>query len=62
MMNSDLSFMLFVACVVSIWLTVLFVLLCSRVKAIKAMLLVAYNLEEHTGAFSSPFYTKRRVD
>jgi hypothetical protein len=31
---------------VSVWLIVLFVCLCSRVKAIKAMLMIAYDLEE----------------
>jgi hypothetical protein len=46
-MNSeDLIIPLLLACVVSVWLIVLFVRLCGRVKAIKALLIAAYDLEE----------------
>jgi hypothetical protein len=37
---------LLIACGVSVWLIVLFVCLCSRVKAIKAILMTAYALQE----------------
>ena len=47
MSSEDLNILLLlVACGVSVWLIVLFVRLCSRVKAIKALLMVAYDLEE----------------
>jgi len=46
-----LVFMLYYAIAVgiSIWLLVLFVLLCIRVRAIKAMLMTAYDLQEYRG-------------
>ena len=44
---------------ISIWLTVLFVLLCMRVKAIKAILITAYKLEEFKGQ-QGFVYRKRR--
>jgi hypothetical protein len=47
MSNEDWNILLLVlACGFSVWLTVLFVRLCGRVKAIKAILMVAYDLEE----------------
>ena len=47
MTNEDWSILtLILALGVSIWLITLFVFLCSRVKAIKAILLTAYNLQE----------------
>jgi hypothetical protein len=47
MNNEDLSILLsLLAFGVSVWLIVLFVRLCGRIKAIKAILLAAYGLEE----------------
>jgi hypothetical protein len=48
MHSEDLNILLLlVACGVSVWLTVLFVRLCGRVKAIKAILMAAYDLQEY---------------
>jgi hypothetical protein len=48
--NTDTGFLLLlgliVACVLSIWLTVLFLRLCRDVKSIKVILMTAYGLEE----------------
>jgi hypothetical protein len=57
-MNGDFGFLLIVACGLSIWLTVLFVLLCGRVKAIKSMLMAVYDLEEHKGFLGSTYIRK----
>jgi hypothetical protein len=47
MTSEDWSILaLLIACGVSVWLIVLFVCLCSRVKAIKAILMTAYALQE----------------
>jgi hypothetical protein len=45
---------------ISIWLTVLFVLLCIRVKAIKAILITAYDLEEFKGQHGFAYRKRRR--
>jgi hypothetical protein len=46
MSNGDVASLLsVVACGVSIWMIILFVLLCGRVKAIKSMLMTVYGFE-----------------
>ena len=55
-----LVFMLYYAIAVgiSIWLLVLFVLLCIRVKAIKAMLMTAYDLQEYRGEHGFAYHKR----
>ena len=60
-MNGDFGFLLIIACGLSIWLTVLFVLLCGRVKAIKSMLMTIYDFEEHKGFFGSTYRRKQSI-
>jgi hypothetical protein len=60
-MNGDFGFLLIVACGLSIWLTVLFVLLCGRIKAIKSMLMTIYDFEEHKGLFGSTYRRKQSI-
>jgi hypothetical protein len=60
-MNGDFGFLLIIACGLSIWLIVLFVLLCGRVKAIKSMLMTIYDFEEHKGFFGSAYRRKQSI-
>lgn len=63
MVNEGLStLLLLVVCVVSVWLVVLFVRLCNRVKEIKAILIAAYDLEEFKeyGPFGGYSFRKRK--
>jgi hypothetical protein len=60
-MNGDTGFLLLlVAGGLSIWLTILLVLLCGRVKAIKSMLMAVYDFEEHKGFFGSTYHRRPR--
>jgi hypothetical protein len=60
--NEDLSVLLIlIACGISIWLTVLFVLLCGRVKAIKSILMAAHDVEEFAVRGGVGYRKKRTV-
>jgi hypothetical protein len=62
MSNGDVASLLsVVACGVSIWMIILFVLLCGRVKAIKSMLMTVYGFEEHKGFFGSAYRRKQSI-
>jgi hypothetical protein len=52
--------LLLIACGLSVWLIVLFVRLCGRVKAIKAILMVAYDLEEFKNYGVTDFRRRNR--
>lgn len=61
-MNGDVtSVALLISCGVSIWLLVLFVLLCGRVKAIKSMLMTIYGFEERKGFLGSTYRRKQPI-
>jgi hypothetical protein len=62
--NSDLyGVMMLVGCPVSIWLIILFVRLCGRVKAIEKMLMAAFELEEFSdyGPFGGRHFRRKRL-
>ena len=53
--------LLLVGCGVSIWMVILFVLLCGRVKAIKSMRMNIYSFEEHKGLFGATYRRKQSI-
>jgi hypothetical protein len=61
MSNGDVSLLLLVGCAVSIWMIILFVLLCGRVKAIKSMLMTVYDFEERKGFFGATYRRKQSI-
>jgi|HubBroStandDraft_3_1064219.scaffolds.fasta_scaffold76219_3 hypothetical protein len=61
MSDGDVSLLLLVGCIVSIWVLILFVLLCGRIKAIKSMLMTVYEFEEHKGFFGSTYERKQSI-
>jgi len=63
MNNGDLSILVaLLFCGVSVWVIILFVRMCGRVKAIKAMLMAAYDLEESKdyGPFGGSQFRRRK--
>jgi len=61
MSNADANnLVLPVGCGLSLFITVLFVLLCSRIKEIKALLIVAYDLEEISVFGGTSTFRKRK--
>jgi hypothetical protein len=62
MRNEDLSvLLLLIVTGLSIWLTVMFVLLCGRVKAIKSILMAAYDVEEFVVRGGVAYRKKRTI-